>query len=196
MSIESKMAEVETLLRKQKERWKGMRLFLVTHNSWLRLYDDKNLERHYEAIEYVIIKRLQPRRGEILDIFAKLEFLTNQLMQAKLLGLFSSNMSLLDDVLEYVDFFSTIKLLQNWNILDTKTDGEIINIFNQLKQVRNGLAHKWKETEVNYRGIKITENMDQFRQDLEIVWKRLIALYMQEQDKKIDDLIDRLKSGN
>ena len=100
---------------------------------------------------------------------------------------------MLDDILEYVDFFFRIKLLHNWNIFDKSADKEAINIFNELKQVRNGLAHKWKESDVNYKDIKLTENMDQFKQDLEKVWKRLITLYMQEQDGKIDDLINRPK---
>jgi hypothetical protein len=117
--------------------------------------------------------------------------LTNQLIQAKLLGLFSYNAAQLDDVLEYVDFFSRIKL-QNWNMLDKNADKEIINLLNELKQVRNGLAHRWKETEVNYKGKELTENMSQLRLDLEKVWKKLITLYMQEQDIKIDEIIDRL----
>jgi hypothetical protein len=185
------MAEVYTLLREQKERWKGTRLFLVTHHSWLRLYDDTTLVLREELSEYASIRGLQPNRGKILDIFAKLEFLTNQLIQAKLLGLFSYNAAQLDDVLEYVDFFSRIKL-QNWNMLDKNADKEIINLLNELKQVRNGLAHRWKETEVNYKGKELTENMSQLRLDLEKVWKKLITLYMQEQDIKIDEIIDRL----
>ena len=52
MSIEGKMAEVQTLLRNQKEQWSGMRLFLVTHHSWLRLYDDNTLEGREELVAY------------------------------------------------------------------------------------------------------------------------------------------------
>jgi hypothetical protein len=32
-------------------------------------------------------------------------------------------------------------------------------IMMNLKQVRNGLAHKWKEAEVNYKGKKITQKL-------------------------------------
>jgi hypothetical protein len=32
-------------------------------------------------------------------------------------------------------------------------------IMMNLKQVRNGLAHKWKEAEVNYKGKKTTQKL-------------------------------------
>lgn len=161
---------------------------------WLRLYHC-NLETRHELEEHVIIRGLTPERGKILDVFAKLEFLVNELIQAKLLGLFSPNAPLLEDVLEYVDFFSRIKLIQEWAIIDKKTDKELVSIIMELKQVRNGLAHKWKESEVNYKGEKLTQNFEYFKQDLEKVWIGLVTVYMKEQASKIDDLISMLKNG-
>jgi hypothetical protein len=63
-----------------------------------------------------------------------------------------------------------------------------------FKEVRNGLAHRWKETEVNYKGQKLTLNLQQFKEDLETVWKSLIQKYMDEQGTKIDELINTLRS--
>lgn len=100
------------------------------------------------------------------------------------MAFFSDKAYLLDDTLEYVDLFSRIKLLQKWNILDKRADANIINLFNELKQVRNGSAHRWKESEVNYKNQKLTLNIQQFKEDLEEVWKTLIQKYMQEKDRK------------
>jgi hypothetical protein len=105
--------------------------------------------------EHVIIRELKPERGDILDIFSKLEFLVNELIQAKLLSLFSPDASFLEDVLENVDLFSRIRLPQQWGIIGNKLWAIMMN----LKQVRNGLAHKWKEAEVNYKGKKITQKL-------------------------------------
>jgi hypothetical protein len=69
--------------------------------------------------EHVIIRELKPERGDILDIFSKLEFLVNELIQAKLLSLFSPDASFLEDVLENVDLFSRIRLPQQWELLET-----------------------------------------------------------------------------
>ena len=50
--------------------------------------------------------------------------------------------------------------------------------------------------EVNYRDIPLQANIDKFKSDLEEVWKKLIEIYMQEQDKKIDLLITQLGDYN
>jgi DNA integrity scanning protein DisA with diadenylate cyclase activity len=56
------------------------------------------------------------------------------------------------------------------------------------------LAHRWTESEVNYKGQKLPLNFQEFREDLERVWKVLIEKYMQEQNKKIDELINTLRT--
>jgi hypothetical protein len=188
MSIEGKIMELEGILRNQKEKWPNLRLFLITPNIWLRLYHG-NLETQHQLQEHAIIRGLKPQRGDILDIFSKIEFLVNELIQAKILGLFSPDAPFLEDVLENVDLFSRIKLLQQWGIIDNKLCGMTMN----LKQVRNGLAHKWKESEVNYKGKKITQSFVQFKHDLEEVWIGLVGAYMKEQQSKIDEIITKLK---
>jgi hypothetical protein len=50
------------------------------------------------------------------------------------------------------------------------------------------------ESEVNYKGQNLPLNFQEFREDLERVWKVLIEKYMQEQNKKIDELINTLRT--
>jgi hypothetical protein len=128
-------------------------------------------------------------RGKILDIFSKLEFFVNEFIQAKLLGLFSPKADYLGDILEYVDFFSRMKILEQWDIIDK----EIRGIIQEMKQVRNGLAHKWKQSEVNYKGKVLGDNFDSFKRDLEKVFKKLIDMHINQENDDIDSLIEYLK---
>ena len=93
-------------------------------------------------------------------------------------------------------------MLESWGLVNRKTDGEFLNHIYQLKQVRNGLAHRWKESEVTYKGRKLTgqrgnpehqSGFDLMKEDLEKVWIKILELYMNEQNAKIDDLINMLK---
>jgi hypothetical protein len=45
-------------------------------------------KKHEELVEYVMIRNLQAKRDEILNVFSKIEFIVNQLIQSHMLGLF------------------------------------------------------------------------------------------------------------
>lgn len=64
-----------------------------------------------------------------------------------------------------------MKIIEQWGMIDK----DIRNIIQEMKQVRNGLAHKWKESEVHYKG-KMLKDIGQEKNDID----RLIE-YLKEQ---------------
>lgn len=64
-----------------------------------------------ELIELASIRKIRKDRGQMLN-FSKLETLANELIQARVLGLFSDEANRLDDILEAVDFNIRIRLLK------------------------------------------------------------------------------------
>jgi hypothetical protein len=93
-------------------------------------------------------------RGKILFIFARIEYLVNQLIIVNILGFLSEKVLLLDDILLYLDLFSRIRILRNYDILNDREASDIM----ELKHVRNGLAHTWLESEVGYKGKPLNES--------------------------------------
>lgn len=116
-----------------------------------------------------------------------MEFLVNELIQARILGLFSERAYELDNLLEMVNFNSAIELLERWGIISSGLSKQI----SKIKAVRNQLAHRWSEKEVFYgkdangNRITIVENIDKFKKDAEMVWTSLIDIYMLEEEKEI-----------
>jgi hypothetical protein len=202
MSIDGKLLEVEIICKQMdKSNWNDLNFFLVTHNRWIRMYYG-SLEINEQFTDYTLIRDLKLSRGAILDVFSKIEFIVDKILEAMLLGLYSPNSRMFEEMLESIDLFSRLKLLESWGLVNKKTDDEFLSLVYQLKQVRNGLTHRWKESEVTYKGRKLTEQrghpehqsgFDLMKEDLEKVWIKILELYMNEQNTKIDDLINMLK---
>jgi hypothetical protein len=192
MSLDFKIIEVQNLVKKNIDRLPQLRLFLITYEQWLRVYNG-HIEKHEEFVELSFIRNLKPKRGEILNFGSKLEFLVNELIQAKLLGLFSSQAYEFDDLLRYVNFNSRIQILKKWGVITNHQKKDI----KKVMEVRNQLAHKWDEKEVLYGQEKnIIENIDEFRKAAEKVWRNLVEIYMKEEDKRIGTLISQLDDPN
>ena len=99
----------------------------------------------------------------------------------------------LDDLLAQTDFFSRLKLLRKWGILDNKT----VETLNQAKQVRNGFAHVWGIDEVLYKEKPIEQNFETFKKDTEEIWGKLVEVYSVEQKKyNIDEIFGRIRKQN
>ena len=129
MSIDGKLLEVEIICKQMdKSNWNNLNFFLVTHNRWLRMYYG-NLEISEQFKEYTLIRDLKLTRGAILDIFSKIEFIVNKILEAVLLGLYSPNSRMFEEMLESIDFFSRLKLLESWGLVNRKTDGEFLNLY-------------------------------------------------------------------
>jgi hypothetical protein len=177
MTTEKISALANALLNNPKKP-ENLRLLLITEKGFIRAYYDR-ISVVSTGEEYGIIRTLKYNRGDILDIFSKLEFFINEFIQLNMLGSRSEKALMLDHILEHVDFFSRIKLLNKWNIIDKK----MMSLFMETKQVRNGLAHKWHINEVKYKDKKFKKNFQTFKNDIEEIWKELIEIYKSEQDK-------------
>lgn len=190
--IEEKFFEIEKLVREKKEIWKYSSFFFTTKDEYIRVHKGK-FHKHMEFQENATIARIsRPDRGKILDIFAKIEYLVNQLIIVKILGFLSKRVFLIDEILQNVEFFSRIRILQKWGILDNSETNNII----QLKQVRNGFAHKWSASDIMYKGKSLEDkaNFEIFRKDLINVWNMIIEKYILEEEKNIEYIITTLKN--
>ena len=169
-----------------------IRLFMITKTMYVRIYRGKvTWKLLTEELEFV--KKMKCERGEILDLFSKMEFMINELIQLNLLGANNQESAKLDDALAYVDFFSRLRLLKKWGILDNST----VEMLNQTKQVRNGFAHAWGVEEILYKEKPIEKNFQAFTLDMEKIWEALVEVYMVEQKKyDIDSIFDKIRKEN
>ena len=109
--MEDKVKELAQLILETKVVPKDLRLFLIGEDYWVRIYYGEFSIR-VGASEYEVVSNLNLDRGAILDVFAKLEFFINEVIQLKLLGSGHEKGRMLDAILEYVDFFSRIRFLK------------------------------------------------------------------------------------
>jgi hypothetical protein len=155
------------------------------------------METYMQLEERPFIRHLKAERGDIINFFSKLEFLVNELIQARILGLFSEKAYDFDLLLEHIDFSGRIALMKKWGIINNKEKNKIT----EIASVRNQLAHRWNEREVLYgkdsdgNGITIIKNIKKFREDAEQVWMNLINKY-KEEEKQIGLVIAKLEDFN
>lgn len=164
---------------------KKPRLLIITDAQILWCYG-KHLEKHTFIKPHGIITHLGLERGRILEIFSKIEFIINELIFAFIKP--EKKGKYLDEILNYLDLFTKIKLLKQWSIIDNKLFGKLMAV----KEVRNGMAHIWSSWDIKYRSMPIGQNFFQFRDDLLYVWKELIVRN-QENQPNVDDLIKQFK---
>jgi hypothetical protein len=154
------------------------------------------MEPHYELIENARIDRIGRAqhlvRGDVIDFVSKLESLVREIIQARILGLFSPKVKEFDDVLQPVSFDRCIRLLIKWKVIEGGLKSKIV----ELKNVRNGLAHSWSESDVLYENISLHDNIEEFRKDAKEVWLSLIKIYMKEEVKHLGILLNKLGDYN
>jgi hypothetical protein len=174
-----------------------LRIFLITKDQWLRVYKGQ-MEKSMQLEELNFIRSLKAKRGDIINFFSKLEFLVNELVQARMLGLFSEKAYDFDQVLECIDFSDRLELLNEWQIIN----GSEMDKISRISSVRNQLAHRWSENEVSYRKdttgkkLSISDNIQKFREDAEKIWMLLIDKYTIEEEKHIERVIQKLVDPN
>jgi len=112
-------------------------------------------------------------RGEILDVFSKIEFIVNEIITRVILSAGSSGF--LGDLLNSIDLFTKIRLLNDWSIINNQLFGMLV----ELKKVRNGFAHNWTIRNVNYRNVNLDNKVgfNKFKKDLNSAWKKLVSIY-------------------
>ncbi len=169
-----------------------IRMFMITKTMYVRIYRGKATWKLLSE-EFEFVKRMKCERGEILDLFSKMEFMVNELIQLNLLGANARDSEKLDDLLAYVDFFGRLKLLKKWGILDNGT----VEMLNQTKQVRNGFAHAWGVEEILYKEKPIGKNFETFKKDMEKIWDALVEVYSKEQKKyDVDEIFENIRKYN
>jgi hypothetical protein len=128
------------------------------------------------------------------------EFLVREIIQARILGLFlfSAKVKEFDQILQKAGFYGCIRLLEEWRMIGNNLKGKI----DMVNSVRNQLAHSWNEWDVYYKkngknkGIRLLDNLEEFRKDAKEVWLQLIKIYMQATVKDIGRLISKLDDPN
>jgi hypothetical protein len=163
------------LMAKTKAVLPNVRLFLISETKMLRIYRGSH-NIGWSRNNFGLFLPNKFDRGEVLDCFAKLEFLINEMIQLHVLGYASGKSYCMDDLLENIDLFSRIRLLNGWDKIITN---KLMDLIMKLKEVRNGLAHKWDERDVTYKKIPLSvlTNFKIFRADFENAWTQLIAAY-------------------
>jgi hypothetical protein len=190
--MEEKITELLDLISENPELSIDLRLFFITGTEFIRIYYG-HCSRSVSAEEFRFVRRLtffkNEDRGEIIEVFSKLEFLVNELIQLKLLGLNAENGRKLDDLLEEVSLDSRVGLLKQWGIINKELRSKI----KKVTDVRNDLAHVYDISNVSYskkvpgkkksETVSIRQAFDDFKQDFEEVWKGLIEIYKDQQEE-------------
>jgi hypothetical protein len=86
MSLDDFILSHEDQIRKLAHDVPDLRLLLITPSQWLRVYKNK-IEKFENLNELYFVRGLKSKRGELLNYFAKLEFLVNELFQTRFLGI-------------------------------------------------------------------------------------------------------------
>ncbi len=197
MSLDDNIERLWKLVDEKIDQIPDLCVFLITEQKWLRVYKG-HMEMSTQLEESSFIRNLKPERGAIINFFSKLEFLVNELIQARILELFSEKAYDFDLVLECIDFSDRLGLLKKWGMIS----GNEVDKISKISSVRNQLAHRWSEKEVSYgkdstgKKHSISDNIEKFKEDAEKVWKTLISKYMIEEERYVGRVIQKLEEPN
>ena len=221
--MNEKIEKLRALL-KDNDAFNNVRLLFVTEKEFIWFYYGSCFSKECFSEDFCFIRNLREvNRGKILDLFARLEIVVDELIQLHLLGQNAEQAKELDKLLERVNLWARARLLKKWGVIDNDLFEKIIKV----NDVRNKLAHVWDEkTEVMYwkdydkatlqqsafrmlfddianefrEDEKITVKasirtlFEEFKNDFEDVWKGLIHAYKQKQEAfDLDALIQQVQ---
>lgn len=174
---------------------RDLRLLLVLDRTTVRIGDRRRFVEQTTDV-YGFVEGLQAERGKILEAFSRLEFIINEILKFELLGVPTvdtdwSKRKFFDEIMNYVDFSNKINWLRERMNLGEKQKQKLHN----LRRLRNGYAHIWREDEIQYknRPIKIKSCFEEFKDDFREVWKSVCDIYRTQQDKiKMNEVISPL----
>jgi hypothetical protein len=192
----SKLRELVDIIEKSDYFPSNIRLFLITDENYIKINERKISITYSLETDVFDVKYLRCDRGLILDVFSKIEFLVNEIIILKVLGfklegeVYDKSL-MLDSLLENIDLFSRVKILNKWKLVNNKLYDLVI----KTKEVRNGFAHAWDKDEVYYYKIKIKDNFIKFKEDMSNVCSQLLDIYKKLQDRiDFETLINRINS--
>lgn len=164
---------------------KDFSLFLVFDKKTTRIaygeaFDETTTKTH------AFVEDLELERGKILEAFSRLEFIINEILKFELLGAPTtdtdwSKRKFFDDIMNHADFSSRI----NWLCGRMNLRGKLKQKLHNLRKLRNGYAHTWREQEIQYKNkpIKINSCFIEFKRDFREVWKSLFDVYKTQQNQ-------------
>jgi len=140
-----------------------------------------------------------PDRWKILDIFSKFEFLTSQIILAKLnpdINIDFWDIDLMnnwDKVLDWLSFDSKINFIKSF--VDKELWKKLWKISN-LRWVRNYLAHSVNIKYIEYNWWFINDNFEEFTRDLNELWGLLFEIYewIWNQDDLYEYIIKKIEN--
>lgn len=158
---------------------KNIRLYLVYEDEEYYLKDGMFRREHFSDFQY-----LQRERGQILDAFARFEFLIGEIIRFKIIGFETEKSDMLIDLISAIGFNRQISLLTDWKIIDS----DLKKALNSLIEVRNGLAHKFFKQEIKYKNKPLMDfweknAFEEFVKDMKNSWKKLVKIYENDQQK-------------
>lgn len=158
---------------------KKLRLFLVVEDRYL--YINNGQVQYAEFAPIDINWKNVPERGDLLDRFAKFEFLINELIRLTITEALSKKSDMLLDIIKNQNIRMKIDFLKKWKLIDSKLAKKLYNLFD----VRNGLAHKFDHADVTYNNeiLSIHTAWRLFRQDVKESWIGLVNVYRKEEEK-------------
>lgn len=163
-------------------------LAILTETEFLFCYKDRLSHSHFVA-NHGPVTGLRPERGAVMEFFAQLELITNQILVAHLAGT-GSDVQKLEEVLDHVGLFSKIRLLDNWGLIDK----HIRERLHRLRATRNGFAHNWDIEGIRYMGQPIKDVFGEFQADAARAFDALIRLY-NGGDLDVEELIKSLSAS-
>ncbi len=157
----------------------NIRLYLVNNGEEYYIKDGRFRREYVNDFQYLF-----QERGQILDAFARFEFLIGEIIRFKIIGFETEKSDVVIDLISAINLNRQISLLTNWKIIDS----DLKKLLNSLLEVRNGLAHKFFKEETNYKNKKLIEYgenkvFEGFKKDMMNTWKELVKIYEKEQQK-------------
>ncbi len=168
-------------------------VILVLENDMIFSYKDRLTWRQWASgwdFMNNYVNTAKPKRGDVLDFFAQLELIVNQIFVVNLVEK-NDVVKKFEQILDTIDFFSKIRLLNQWSLIDNTLNGKLTS----LRKVRNGFAHVWNIEEVKYKNKPILENISKFKEDAREVFVSLVKIYNRG-EINLDVLIEKLKLKN
>ena len=172
-------------------------LFLISQSQFIRVYNG-SLHAEEWSQHGMLSAITTPDRGKLLDNFAKFEFFINQLLALKIAEFDYCNRYRIDGLIDELNFYNKTKLLKNWEVIPSQLKKRI----DEVMKVRNQLAHSFNMYEITYneQPLQIDRNLsnfNKFKDDMNGIWKEMIAVYQSEQEKiDIEKLIQKIQEYN
>ena len=163
-----------------------LRIFLPTPTRYIYI---NNGQQTIHMTEFGLMSNLRAERGNVLDGFAKFEFVIVEMLRFAVVGFEPTNEIL--EVIKVISPKQRINLLEKINVIDNELATKLRNIVD----VRNALAHKFNVDEViwNNQPLFKATNFPSFSIYLQETWNEIIETYNEMISlRDVQGVIDRI----